>query len=289
METVIITGVSGAGKTQAIDYFEDFGYFCIDNMPIQLLPKFMDLCKEAGQKKVAIVIDIRSIAFQKDLSGIKDLYQLKEDKDSSILFLDSDDATLVRRYQQTRRKHPLIAQAGVLEKAIEQERAIMEEMKDLADEVIDTSELKPGDLHDQLKEIYDKHEASETMLINIVSFGFKYGAPRSADFVFDTRFLPNPFWIEELRSKTGEDKEVRDYVLDDTVAKEYFENIVNLLKGIIPSYLQVDKRHLTIAFGCTGGQHRSVTYTYLLAKEFKKEGYQVSVEHRDILKDRLKY
>lgn len=287
MNTVIVTGVSGAGKTQAIDYLEDFGFFCIDNMPIKLLPKFLELCIEAGQPRVAVVTDIRSIAFSKDSPALAELYKLKQDPNTSILFLDADDNTIVRRYQQTRRRHPLSYSEGSLESSIRQERHLMNEMKSLADEIIDTSDLKPSELYESLKEIYDIDQTSEEMLLTFISFGFKYGAPRSADFVFDTRFLPNPFWIEELKRKTGEDIEVREYVMKSKVAREYEENIINLLKSIIPNYLKVDKTHLTIAFGCTGGQHRSVTFAYLLAEAFKNMGYQVSLEHRDIIKDRL--
>ncbi len=287
MQTVIITGVSGAGKTQAIDYLEDFGYFCIDNMPIQLLSKFLDLCRSSGQEKIAVVTDIRSISLNLDRPEFREFYKLKQDPNTSILFLDADDQAIVKRYQQTRRRHPLALQRGNLEKAIKEERSIMKEMKDLADEIIDTSELKPTDLYETLREIFNKDEEPDTFLINIISFGFKYGAPRSADFVFDTRFLINPFWVPELREKTGEDKEVRDFVMSDKVAKEYMDYIADLLSLIIPYYLNVDKSHITVAFGCTGGQHRSVTYAYQLAEIFKEKGYLVRLDHRDILKDRF--
>lgn len=287
METVIITGISGAGKTQAIDYLEDFGYYCIDNMPIQLLPTFLDLCSEAGQNKVAIVTDIRSVAFSKDLISPRELYKLKNDDQAKILFLDCNDQTLLRRYQQTRRRHPLSQETGSLENAISRERTIMKEMKDVADMIIDTSELKPAELYEDLKELFDQHDSHDTMLINVISFGFKYGPPRSADFVFDTRFLVNPFWVEELRDKTGEDVEVREFVMKDPVAKEYLDNIITLIDNIIPSYIKVDKTHLTLAFGCTGGQHRSVTFAYLVAEAFREKGYEVKIDHKNILHDRF--
>lgn len=287
MQTVIVTGVSGAGKTQAIDYLEDFGFFCIDNMPLKLLPKFLELCVEAGQPRVAVVVDIRSIAFNNDYSTFAELYKLKDDKNTSILFLEADDNSLVRRYQETRRRHPLSYTEGSLENSIQQERKLMKEMKNLASEIIDTSELKPAELYESLKELYDNTDAPKQMLLNIISFGFKYGAPRSADFVFDTRFLPNPFWIEELKTKTGEDTEVRDYVMQDRVAREFMKDIEDLIELVIPSYLKVDKTHITIAFGCTGGQHRSVTFAYLLGKIFEEKGFNVSIDHRDIKKDRM--
>ncbi len=288
METIIITGVSGAGKTQAIDYLEDFGFFCIDNMPIQLLSKFIDLCIEAGQDKIAVVTDIRSIALSKEIPKFRDIYKIKQDNDTKILYMDSDDSTIVKRYQQSRRRHPLSITSGSLEHAIGDERAIMKEMKDLADVIIDTSELKPSDLYEHLKEIIIQDDEPEMILLNFISFGFKYGVPKSADFVFDTRFLVNPFWVEELREKTGQDVEVQEYVMESAVAKEFLENIHKLLVGIIPSYLTVDKTHITIAIGCTGGQHRSVTITQLLAERFRDNpNYKVRVEHRDINKDRF--
>lgn len=287
MQTVIITGVSGAGKTQAIDYLEDFGYFCIDNMPIQLLPKFLDLCRSSDQEKVAVVTDIRSVALQKDKPEFREFYKLKQDPETTILYLDANDQAIVKRYQQTRRRHPLVLKTGSLEKAIKQERTTMQEMKDLADQIIDTSDLKPTDLYETLRDYFNKEEEADTFLINIISFGFKYGAPRSADFVFDTRFLMNPFWVPELRDKTGEDQEVRDFVMSNKEAQKYMDYIVDLLTLTIPFYLNVDKNHITVAFGCTGGQHRSVTFAHQLAEAFRDKGYIVQLDHRDILKDRF--
>ncbi len=270
MKTIIVSGVSGAGKTQAIDYLEDFGYFCIDNIPVRLLPQFLALCREAGQAKVAVVIDIRSLGFDKNEGVPEDLTKLDKTEEAEVIFLDADDDTLIKRYQQSRRRHPL-SWAGSLENAIVAEKKRMKPIREHADHVIDTSDLLPAQLYEILRELYEPTESPDEMQLNILSFGFKNGIPKSADFIFDTRFLPNPYYIEELKKLSGEDKPVRD-------------SVKGLLETVIPSYIKIDKNHLTVAFGCTGGHHRSVTMAYLLAEIFRDAGYAVSLEHRDLKK-----
>lgn len=287
METVIITGLSGAGKSEAVDFFEDHGFFCIDNLPPQLIKTFVELCQGSDITRLALVTDIRAESFSKSFEE-SFLGFLRDNDSARLLFLDADDDTLISRFQQTRRRHPLTETEGSLENAIATERKILHPFRKAADNVIDTSGLKPAQLKEQLAEDFDQQKNDRLMQINILSFGFKYGPPRSADFAFDARFLPNPFYKDELRFKTGEDEEVRNYVMQSDVAKTYLERITQLLTDIIPSYLEVDKTHMTVAFGCTGGQHRSVTFAVLLAEAFKRMGYPVTLRHRDILKDRTR-
>lgn len=286
MQTIIVTGISGAGKTQASTYLEDLGFYCVDNLPLEYIGDFVEKCRESGQEKVALISDIRSLNFNNKRPQINELNQMKKDLEASILFLDADERTIVRRYQQSRRRHPLSREFGSLEHAIEQERQILENLKKSADIHIDTSNLKPAELYEKLQKIYSRIVEEKEIQLNIISFGFKYGMPESADFIFDARFLPNPFYIEELKRLSGEDQKVRDYVMSSEVAKNYMDHIASLVRIIIPSYLKVDKTVLTIAFGCTGGQHRSVTFAYLLADFFREKGFQVNLEHRDIKKDR---
>lgn len=286
MQTIIVTGISGAGKTQASTYLEDLGFYCVDNLPLEYIGDFVEKCRESGQEKVALISDIRSLNFNNKRPQINELNQMKKDLEASILFLDADERTIVRRYQQSRRRHPLSREFGSLEHAIEQERQILENLKKSADIHIDTSNLKPAELYEKLQKIYSRIVEEKEIQLNIISFGFKYGMPESADFIFDARFLPNPFYIEELKRLSGEDQKVRDYVMSSEVAKSYMDHIASLVRIIIPSYLKVDKTVLTIAFGCTGGQHRSVTFAYLLADFFREKGFQVNLEHRDIKKDR---
>lgn len=289
MQTTIVTGLSGAGKTQAIDYLEDFGFFCIDNLPLQLLPKLTELSAEAGHPKIAVVVDVRSLSFEPGSETFAELEALKKAQDSvDILYLEADEPALVRRYQQSRRRHPLTERAGSLENAIQEETALLAPLRAIADTVIDTSALKPAELYERLRRRFAGAGGPDEMQLNILSFGFKYGTPRSADFVFDARFLPNPFYIDALKNKTGEDQEVRDYVMSEKTAQDYLKRIAELLADIIPAYIKIDKTCLTVAFGCTGGQHRSVTFAVLLAEAMQQLGYPVTLEHRDILKDRTK-
>lgn len=287
MKTIIVTGLSGAGKSQAIQILEDLGYFCVDNLPPKLIKTFIELCENTGAEieKLALVTDIRgdifSEAFQNSLINFKG-----GSRDIEMLFLEADDETLITRYQESRRKHPLTGIAGSLSESIKLEREKMSTFRQEADYVINTTDMSNKELKATLEKILQTETSEAFTQINIASFGFKYGLPMSADFVFDVRFLPNPFYKKELRSKTGEDQKVRDYVMSFGEAREFYEKVEDLIEFVIPQYRKVGKEHLEVAFGCTGGQHRSVTFAYLIEKAFRKKGYLTKISHRDITKDR---
>ncbi|MEF9917845.1 MAG: RNase adapter RapZ [Eubacterium sp.] len=287
MKTLIVTGLSGAGKSQAIHILEDLGYFCIDNLPPKLIKTFVELCKNTGAEieKLALVTDIRgdifSEKFQASLIGFK-----QDHKDIEMLFLDADDETLIARYQESRRKHPLSSIAGSLSESIKLEREKMSSFRQETDFTINTTGMSNKELRAAIQQILESEEEEVFTQVNVASFGFKYGPPMSADFVFDVRFLPNPFYKKELRSKTGNDIEVRDYVMSFEEARQFYEKIEDLIEFVIPQYRKVGKEHFEVAFGCTGGQHRSVTFAYLVEEAFRKKGYQTKISHRDIMKDR---
>ena len=283
IHVVIITGMSGAGKSVAMRSFEDLGYFCVDNLPPALLGKFVELVEESSGKmnKVALVMDLRGRDFFDNLVGaIEELTKYKR-INAQILFLDANDDTLVRRYKETRRSHPLAPHEAPLE-GIRLERDMLEELKGHAQHLIDTSNLKPL----QLKEMITKRFSSrstETFTVNVLSFGFKHGIPIDADLVFDVRFLPNPHYIEHMKPKTGLDEEVSSYVLKWSETKEFLEKLLDLLSFVLPYYKREGKSQLVIAIGCTGGKHRSVALTEYVAKTIAKE-YHTRITHRDIEK-----
>ncbi|WAM33561.1 RNase adapter RapZ [Caldicellulosiruptor morganii] len=287
MEIVIITGMSGAGKSLAIRAFEDMGFFCIDNLPPQFLPKIAELASATKDKisKVAAVVDIRGgelFDYFKDVLKElkKGMYNFK------LLFLDAHDSVLIKRYKETRRKHPLSAESdGSILEAIQKEREKLEDIKRYADFTIDTSTLSPKDLKDKLFEIFSAQKSQETMLITIMSFGFKYGLPLDADLVFDVRFIPNPFYVDDLKHRTGKEKEVKEYVLKWDVTKRFLDKLFDLILFLIPNYAEEGKGQLVIAIGCTGGKHRSVTIAEELFELVKSKGYRTSIFHRDIEKD----
>lgn len=287
MRTLIVTGLSGAGKSKAVDILEDVGFFCVDNVPPQLVRTFVDLCHsgESEIDKLAVVTDIRgdlfSKWFQADLSDFSNNH-----KDVEILFLEADPEILVSRYQETRRKHPLSSKAGNLSQSIAMEKQMLMTLRDNADHIINTTKMSTADLKKTLINLLETEKTNVTIQVNASSFGFKYGMPMSADFVFDVRFLPNPFYKKELRPLTGNDEQVRDYVMSFPEAQDYFEKIVVLVDSVIPHYKNVNKEHVEVAFGCTGGQHRSVTFAYLFEQAFQKKVYKTSISHRDIQKDR---
>ncbi|THE14118.1 RNase adapter RapZ [Bacillus timonensis] len=281
IQLVIITGMSGAGKTVAIQSFEDLGYFCVDNLPPTLLPKFLELMKESGGKmdKVALVMDLRGREFFDSLfASLDDLSEVSWIA-PQILFLDAKDATLVTRYKETRRSHPLAPTGSPLE-GIQAEREILEEMKGRAQYIYDTSELKPRELREKILKQFAS-QSRPTFSVNVMSFGFKYGIPIDADLVFDVRFLPNPHYIEAMRPKTGLDNDVSSYVLKWTETQKFIEKVTDLLAFMLPQYKREGKSQLVIAIGCTGGQHRSVTLAEYIANHFKDD-YQTHVSHRDI-------
>jgi len=280
-EFVIITGMSGAGKTVAIQSFEDLGFFCIDNLPPALLMTFLKLMKESGKdmNRIAAVMDMRGGDLFDSLIGALDDLGKTSDVSPKILFLEADDETLVRRYKETRRSHPL-APAGLPLEGIAKERLLLSELKGRAQFIYNTSKYKPKELREKIQEEFSQI-GNSTFTVNVMSFGYKHGMPIDADLVFDVRFLPNPYYIEELRPKTGLDSDVSGYVLKWSETQVLLEKLTDLLTYMIPQYKREGKRQLVIAFGCTGGQHRSVTLTEYFAKLFK-EDYQTVITHRDI-------
>ena len=286
---VIVTGMSGAGKSSVLKMLEDIGYFCVDNLPVPLLPKFAELASGQGEKTmplVALGIDIRSgenlMTVNKVLENIEDLKISYE-----ILFLDCEDAVLIKRYKETRRQHPL-AVGGRIEEGIKNERRKMQFLKQRASYIIDTSQMLVRDLKGEVDKIFVKNEPYQNFYMTVLFFGFKYGIPTDADLVFDVRFLPNPYYVENLRRKTGNEAEVRDYVMDCKEASMFLDKIEDLLVFLVPEYIKEGKNQLVIAVGCTGGKHRSVTMANGIYERLKNKNYSVKAEHRDISKDALR-
>lgn len=283
MRFVIITGLSGAGRSQAAKTLEDMGYFCIDNLPPSLIPKLSELFTESKKiDKVALVIDLRGGQFFDDLNSSLEYLQ-KMNYQYEILFLEASDTALIKRYKESRRKHPL-AHDGRIIAAIHDERKRLESIRNKATAIIDTSNLTISQLREQLANIFLEGRKFKGLVITVVSFGYKSGIPLDADLVFDVRFLPNPFYIEELKDLTGNDAPVRDYVLSFPVTKEFMARLYDILQFLIPYYVKEGKTQLVIAVGCTGGKHRSVTVANELYNYLRKNDYAVFVEHRDILK-----
>jgi RNase adapter protein RapZ len=280
MRIILITGLSGAGKSHALNSFEDLGYYCVDNMPPTLIPKFADLFGQSDNQKVALVCDMRGAAFFEDLfEALKDL----EEKgfDYEILFLVAREEILIRRYKETRRRHPLGNLS--LPEAIKKEREALSELRGKADREIDTSDLKPWELKAKIVDLYEPEQRDKNMQIRIVSFGFKYGLPPDADLVFDVRFLPNPYYVDHLRPLTGEDDQVKEYLWRWGETGKYFEKVRDLLQFSIPFYVKEGKTSLVIAIGCTGGRHRSVVLSEELGRVLGSY-FNLTVEHRDMHK-----
>lgn len=283
MEFLIITGMSGAGKSVALDFFEDMGYFCIDNLPPAFLNKFAELCRHSKLKKIAIVIDIRGREFFNALFGELSLLD-KKGLNYEILFLEASDETLIRRYKETRRKHPLDEEGRILD-AILKERGLLEEIRGKANKIIDTSKIDRRNLYNELKRVYSFHQIDKnTMSVSIISFGYKYGIPMDADMVFDVRFLPNPHYVSSLKEHTGEEKMVQEYILKWPVTEKFYKKFFDFIDFLLPEYKKEGKSHLMIAIGCTGGHHRSVTTAIKLKDYLIKNGYRVIMEHKDIHK-----
>ena len=281
MRVVIITGMSGAGKTVAVHSLEDLGYFVFDNMLPNLAEKFVDVMEKASQfNKVAMVMDSRSQGFYDQV--LPSIQQLKkrEDLEVSLLFLDAADDKLISRYKETRRSHPLSPHGRLLD-GVTAERKLLNNLKSEADIRIDTTSLTPRNLKLRLNKIFGHGEGSN-FYIEVMSFGFKYGLPLDADIVLDVRFLPNPFYVPELKHLTGNDAAVQEYVMKSPLAKEFYAHLKSLLETAMPGYIPEGKSSLTIAIGCTGGQHRSVTIANRVAADLKADGYQVNIHHRDV-------
>lgn len=283
IKMVIITGMSGAGKTVALQSFEDLGYFCVDNLPPALLPKFVELMSETANKmdKVALGVDLRGREFFDHLWGALNDLTERTWIIPNILFLDAKDSTLVSRYKETRRSHPL-APTGVPLKGIEIERELLAHMKERANLVLDTSDFKPKELREKIEGLFSTND-QHTFRVNVMSFGFKYGIPIDADLVFDVRFLPNPYYIPNMKPLTGLDEEVSSYVLKFNETHKFLEKLTDLLSFMLPHYKREGKSQLVIAIGCTGGQHRSVTLAEYLSKKLGND-YKTHVSHRDVEK-----
>lgn len=286
MEYVIVTGMSGAGKSTALKIMEDIGYFCVDNFPIPLLEKFVEFADsgETQYQKIAFGLDIRSGESLKYLDQIITNLRMNGHM-IRILFMDASDQVLVKRYKETRRAHPL-AGTDRVEKGIEQERRQISFLKEMADYIIDTSQLLTRELKAEISKIFEQNQDYKNLFVTILSFGFKYGIPADSDLVFDVRFLPNPYYVEGLRYKNGNDKEIQDYVLQFDEAHDFLDKLEDMVNFLIPNYIIEGKNQLVISVGCTGGKHRSVTLANELYKRLEKnKEYGLKIEHRDIDKD----
>ena len=287
MKIIIVTGMSGAGKSTALNVLEDEGYYCVDNMPISLMPKFAELAdghnQDKGYNNIALGIDIRSGHSLAELDSVLD-YMKEKKYEYTIVFLESSDEVLIKRYKETRRAHPL-AKDGRVDKAIMLEREQLKFLKQRADVIIDTSQLLTREFKEELEKIVLGRKEFNNLMVTVLSFGFKYGIPSDADIVFDVRFLPNPYYVEKLRPLTGNDKKIQDYVMKAPEAEEFLERVDGLIQFLLPNYVKEGKSSLVIAVGCTGGKHRSVTLANAIAKRLSKTPYGCKVEHRDIEKD----
>ncbi len=283
MEVVIITGLSGAGKTKVADWFEDKGYYCIDNMPPALIKNFIDLAMTGKRKiqKAAFVVDIRGGQFFGDLKEVVTALTDDINVDFKILFIEASDEALIRRYNESRRSHPL-SDSVITRSTIEAERERLAELRSLANYVIDTSSLKVAEMNSELDKLFESKTKKDTFVINFMSFGYKHGMPTEADWVIDVRFIPNPYYVSSLKRLTGNNKKVAQYVMKQDVTKEFVNRIQEIITRLVPCYVKEGKYSLTVAFGCTGGQHRSVTLANEFYKIFTSQGWRVTLEHREL-------
>ena len=281
MRFVVVTGMSGSGKLTAIHFLEDMGYYCVDNLPVRLIDPFMQLVSAPGSDidKVVLGLDVRA---DKSFDNVEQVLTALKKKGYKyeILFMDASDEVLIKRYKETRRAHP-VAPTGRVEEGIARERKILEQIKADADYVIDTSGLLTRILKEELTRIFVNNEEYNSLMISVMSFGFKNGIPADADLVFDVRFLPNPFYVESLKRLTGNDKPVRDYVMSFPEAGQFMDKLVDLISFLIPGYVKEGKNQLVIGIGCTGGQHRSVTIANALADRLRGGDYGINLYHRD--------
>lgn len=285
MRFVIVTGLSGAGKSQTIKYLEDLGFFCVDNLPPALIPKFAEMCYQNGGKmeKIALIIDIRGGELFNDI--FPSLATLKEVGFTyEILFLEASDEVLIKRFKETRRAHPLSPEGRVI-KGIKEERKILQAIKDKADHIIDTSNLSTRQLKEEVAGIFVQGRTFEGLIINVISFGFKYGIPIDCDLVFDVRFIPNPYYIDSMKRLTGKNDAVKEYVLKNKETVEFMSLLGDMLEFLIPNYIKEGKSQLVVGIGCTGGKHRSVAIGDELHRILKEKQHRVVIDHRDIDKD----
>lgn len=283
MKFLIVSGMSGAGKSKAASILEDFGFYCVDNMPVALIPNFAEICmaNQGKYEKVALVTDVRGgETFDKLFESLSKLEQMGCPYE--ILFVEASPETIVHRYKESRRKHPLSSGFMPIEEAVRNERQVLKSVRDRANYIIDTTALPTAKLRDQLRKLFASGEPAAQMSVNVVSFGYKYGIPIEADLVLDVRFLPNPFYIDELRHKCGLDQEVYDFVFQFQQTQDFMKYLERLIAFLLPLYNEEGKSVLVIAVGCTGGQHRSVAVTKALAEFIRRKGYQASESHRDM-------
>ena len=284
MEILIISGLSGAGKSRAASFLEDMGFYIVDNMPAAMILKFAEFCAGGSQRydKVALVYDVRTANSPTELFDVLDALK-HSGGECSLLFLEAEPETIIKRYKETRRRHPLMKQADSLEKAVLEERDMMAPLRQRADYIIDTTHLSTAQLRGELLRNFGSGTAEkEGMSVSVTSFGFKHGLPMEADLVFDVRFMPNPYYIQELREKTGLDRKVSDYVFSFQQTHDYMAKLRDLLAFTLPLYAEEGKTELVIAVGCTGGHHRSVAVTHALAGDIRDLGYRVRENHRDM-------
>ncbi len=285
MRFIIITGISGAGKSMVAKYLEDAGFFCIDNLPPLLMPKISEIFRQSYGKmdKIAFVIDIRGGELLNDFfPGLEELKQAGHTYE--ILFMEASDRVVIKRYKETRRAHPL-AQEGRLMRGIIEERRVLQKIKDKADYVIDTSNLTPRQLKEEITNIIGENKKYTGLIINLISFGFKYSIPIECDLVFDVRFIPNPFYVESMKRLSGKNDAVRNYVLEMKETQDFLTKLADMLDFLIPNYIKEGKSQLVIGIGCTGGRHRSVAIADAVYKILQDKNHRVVVEHRDIEKD----
>lgn len=285
MRFVIVTGISGAGKTSVLKFLEDINFYCVDNLPPALLPKFAELCyeQEGEIDRVAMGIDIRGGKLFNDLFQVLSGLQEKG-YEYEILFLDASDEVLIKRYKESRRSHPL-SRGGSIQEGIQKERMMLKEVKEKATYIIDTSQILTRQLKEQINRIFVENRKYENLVITIQSFGFKYGIPSDSDLVFDVRFLPNPFYIQELKELTGNDAPVSNYVMNFEESRLFLDKLVDMLEFLIPHYIKEGKNSLVISIGCTGGKHRSVTLANALYAALGAEEHTLLLKHQDIEKD----
>jgi UPF0042 nucleotide-binding protein len=285
MRFIVITGISGAGKSLVANYLEDAGFFCVDNMPPLLIPKIAEICSQSYKKmdKIAVVIDIRGGELLNDLFPALEAL-IADGHSFEIFFLEASDQVVIKRYKESRRSHPL-AQEGRLLKGISEERVVLQKIKDKADYVIDTSSLTPKQLKESINGIIGQDNGFKGLIINIISFGFKYGVPIECDLVFDVRFIPNPYYIETMKRQTGKQENVKEFVLGKPETVEFLDKINSMLDFLIPNYVKEGKSQLVIGIGCTGGRHRSVAIADELQRNLKEKQHRTVIEHRDIDKD----